>query len=74
MNLSPFLAACHDAPDVRLTHFLCVTPEGVAAQYTALAVGIAWARGLLILEDFLNRHPFHQMGIFKAQWERAKSE
>ena len=35
MNLSPFLAACGAAADVHLTHFLCVTPEGVAAQYAA---------------------------------------
>lgn len=35
MNLSPFLAACGDAPDVHLTHFLCVTPEGIAARYAA---------------------------------------
>lgn len=35
MNLSPFLAACGAAPDVHLTHFLCVTPEGIAAQYAA---------------------------------------
>ncbi|MGN0478326.1 MAG: serine hydrolase domain-containing protein [Hominenteromicrobium sp.] len=73
MELSPFLAACCDAPDVHLTHFLCVTPAGVAAQYAAppyrmdtlrlcfsmtksfasLAVGIAWDQGLLALDDFV---------------------
>ncbi len=28
-----FLAACAAAPDVKLTHFLCVTGDGVAAQH-----------------------------------------